>query len=462
MGSVLTISMLVLTALTIIFGALFGLIRGSRRALLRLGLVVLCLVLAFAFRNIVTEKIYNAEITIETGSTGDVEGTEETEDAESTEPTTETISIAIWINNMLGAEAEELGLTDLAVPLVKTALNIVVFLILFGAFEFLSWAIVFPICQIFVKPKVVTEAPSSEDELPKTKRKYHRLAGAGIGLVQGLIVALCVCVLLTGMVVQSNKLLNAVSDMSSSNSGESSEEMLPPEGGEPSNEMIPSEVIEMIDNYLQSGIGKVYNSKAANKFVSLISSTKIDGEKKTLPGQVDALTKLLQLIGKMEELGNADMGNMFKPGSDSSPQTIRDFFYGLDEIVNGEGTTDETKKTINKAISNFAKSMGEQFGLPIDVSHMDFTDIDFRNEGDLLSDLYDYSQSETVTKEDIEDIIDKVTKSDLVLPILANADVNLGEALSDEQLEQVEDILDGLDNVDESKMDIIRKLFGLD
>lgn len=462
MGSVLTISMLVLTALTIFFGALFGLIRGSRRALLRLGLVVLCLVLAFAFRNIVTEKIYNAEITIETGSTGDVEGTEENEDAESTEPTTATISIAIWINNMLGAEAEELGLTDLAVPLVKTALNIVVFLILFGAFEFVSWAIVFPICKIFVKPKVVTEAPASEDELPKTKRKYHRLAGAGIGLVQGLIVALCVCVLLTGMVVQSNKLLNAVSDMSSSNSGESSEEMLPPEGGEPSNEMIPSEVIEMIDNYLQSGIGKVYNSKAANKFVSLISSTKIDGEKKTLPGQVDALTKLLQLISKMEELGNADMGNMFKPGSDSSPQTIRDFFYGLDEIVNGEGTTDETKKTINKAISNFAKSIGEQFGLPIDVSNMDFTDIDFRNEGDLLSDLYDYSQSETVTKEDIEDIIDKVTKSDLVLPILANADVNLGEALSDEQLEQVEDILDGLDNVDESKMDIIRKLFGLD
>lgn len=441
MNNLLTILMVVFTLVPIAIGLLLGLLRGWRRATLRLGLVLLSLILAFALRNVVTNRLFNAEFTIEG----------------------ETFSFVTLISGILGEDMAAMGLTDVIIPLAKTLSNIISFLILFDVFLFITWAIVFPICQIFVKPKVIKDVSVGEDgQKVKVVKKYGRLGGMGIGALQGFIVAAVVCVLLTGVLVQTNKVMVAAQDLMPSESVET----LPDEdlghddmfGGD----FADIDVNAIFDNYLQSGTGKFYNTKAAQGIVSLVSSTKIDGEKKTLPGQIDAITTLLKMIGKLEDIQDVDFDAILSGEDPNGSQTIRDIFYGLDDLIHGEGVTDETKETINNVVGSLAGNLGNQFDLPIDLSGMDFTDIDFKSEGDLIADLIDYTKSETVTEEDVQNILEKVVKSELVLPILDNSGVDIGERLNEDQRDTVEEIIDGLQNIDADKLAMIRRIFGLD
>lgn len=440
MGSILALSITVLTILSVVFGLLLGLLRGWRRAALRLGLIILSIILAFAFRNLVTNTILDYEFTLNTSSG------------------VETFTVASYLSAVMGSYMEGVDVASLVLPLIKTLLNVIVFLMLFGVLEFVTW-IVFAICKIFVKPKEVKVVNETENgQEVKTVKKPYRLIGAGIGALQGFIVVVCVCVLLTGVIAQSNKIIVAANDLMPS--GEESADVVSGEESDDISETLGFDPTEIFDNYLQSGIGKFYNTKPAQGIVTLVSKTKIDGETKTLTGQVDAFATMLKFAGKLGSMDD-DLGNIFDAENENAAENIRDFFYELDDLIHGDGVTDETRKTINKAIGSLAESFGDQFDLPIDLTDMDFTDIDFKNEGDLIADLVDYSKSENVTKDEVEDILDKVSKSELVLPILDNSNINLGEKLSDSQLEQVEEILDSMEGVNEDKMEAMRRIFGL-
>ena len=59
MEGMLSLAILALTAVALFFGAIFGLVRGRNRAILRLVLIILCIVASIALRSTVVEFLMN-------------------------------------------------------------------------------------------------------------------------------------------------------------------------------------------------------------------------------------------------------------------------------------------------------------------------------------------------------------------------------------------------------------------
>lgn len=386
----LDLYILIVTIVTVAVGLLLGLMRGSRRAVLRLLLVLLCVVGAYFLKDVVTNALLQLNIQGQT---------------------LEQIIIGI-----LPAEIQ--SMSDVAMPLVTVIVSVLSFLLCFSALLFVTWAILFPILKIFVK---------------KGKKK-HAFVGGIVGAVQGVAVAFVMCVILNGLFVNIGNVMAAMENeqqpettasvifLATETDGSSSG------GNQPPDEKL-QQLMSALSEYKESSISKMY-SKIGGKAFDLVASVKMtneDGEveKVTLKGQIDAVSGLLKLAKNADKLQNINFGT---DGIVGCSDSIKEVFDLLDDI--NRDLSDESRKTLNRIVESVAENMLPP-DLPIDVTVIDFTTVDFAQEGQIITDLSAYaSKTDAITEQDAEDIVQKVTESNLIIPLLTSTgdiDLKLGE-----------------------------------
>lgn len=429
------------TGLALLLGVILGAIRGSRRAVLRLVLIFVCVLVAFFLKDLLTDKVLGATITNSEGA---------------------TLTVQEFIVSSLPEEMRELG-DSVVVPLVRVIIGIVLFLSAFLALQIVSWIIVYPICKLFVKKGA----------------KKHAGVGALTGLVQGVAVALCICVPLTGLMVQANRIIPMMEDLSGASQGmanvDSKQYLLTEEPGDPSGsagEVVPAEIKEMLAGFENSLIGKFYGETCRPVF-TLISEVKVaneDGTSKkiTLGGQIDALQAMVdiakQLMASTEVLQNMDFSQL------DSFSDLKDVFSALDGLKNG--LTDEAKATINAVVSAAIDIIPVPEDAPEEIQGFigsvkdvlkdtDFTDVEFVQELEIVESLGETLQKgEEVTVEDLSSAINSLSESTLILPILEGVSPDLG--LDESTKGHIEEVLDQLpESTDAETVDVLKKLLGI-
>jgi len=382
---------------------------------------LLCVVAAFFLKDGVTEKAMATEIDGQT--------------------ITQMISGAL--------PAEMASATEIVVPIIKALMNVMSFLLIFGVLQFLSWAIIYPICKIFVKKG----------------EKKHGLVGGIIGTVQGVAVAFVMCVLLNGLFFNIGKVADTANSLGDSAGSVTASAVMSEgieEGGDASQQppqQTAEDSLQIFIDYQNSGICGIYN-KVGNGVFNLVARTSVvdetTQEKKviTLAGQLDALKGVADMAKEMQAIQNID----FQNGIKGSANDIKAIFDKLDVI--NKGLSDESKDTINTLVQTVA----DGFELPVDLSVIDFKEIDFASEGEIITNLAEYSDKDpqTLTATDAENIVQQVVESNLILPLLeSNNDLDL--KLPEAQKAMAKDKIDELkeQGVAGSKINSLMNIFGL-
>ncbi len=429
----IALGIVAMTIVPIVFGILLGLFRGWRRSLLRFGLIIVSLILAFAFCGMMAKTILNINVQGQT--------------------------LGEYISEMIKDAAQGVDISNLASALVESIIKIASFLLLFGLLMFLTWAVVFPICNIFVKPYKDSEG----------KVKKRRLIGAGIGAVQGLIVGFAVCIVLSGLCFQTGRIGEVADKLADLNIGGSSVTASSEPTSSGSNEAAAmSDVLKVFEEYKSTSTGKFYNSLSAPfDMISRVETVGSNNEtrKVTLSGTVDALDGIVKLAGKLsdvqQKVKDLDINQKLESGEEIDFKDLKDTFKELDQIKGD--LSDEAKETIKDTLS----AVSDSLDLPVDLdfSSLDLDELNFEQEGDTLESLFNYSQQkEEIKEEDAKEVVEKVLESQIVMSVLESSDINVDEVLNEEQKDVVEDALDQLEeegDIDQEKIDALRKLLGL-
>lgn len=432
MNNYLELGIWAITGIALVLSIIMGLARGGRRATLRLVLVFVCAVATFLLKGIVTDTVMTMNITINDTTT----------------------TIQQYVLEMLPEEMQQLG-ESVVLPLVSMIINVVVFLALFWALKLLSWIILYPICKIFVKKGA----------------KKHAGFGALIGLVQGVVIALCFCVPISGMVVQMNKVVPIVEQLGAT---EANVEQSDTDGEDGSGEssIIPEEIEQMMSDYEQSAIGTFYG-KTCQPLFDLICKVKIQAEDGTsrdvtLSGQIEALDAMLKIVNEVSEttdiLGEIDFSDL-KSFSD-----LKETFEKLDAIT--EDLPDEAKSTINEVIAAAIDMVPVPDDAEDSVKDMvtevkevlknsDFTDIKFTKELEIIENLTTtIDKGEAISVEDISATINSVSESELLIPVLDSIDTSL--TLDPTTVERLEKVFAELpEDTNQETVSTLKKLLGL-
>ena len=438
MENYLILIIAVLTFVPIVLGILLGLLRGSRRSLLRLILIVLCVVLAFVLCGPLSKSVLNAEVTQHVGD-------EEVE---------EVVTLQEYLENMLGEDMKDLSVY--VVPLVQSIAKVMLFLMLFLVFQLLSWAIVYPLCKLFVKPKRV------KDSSGHTRRKKRRLLGAAIGLVQGVVVALCLCVIVNGFFAAANELTQISAGMAEMTDG--TEEQQPElamqaeaeDGTEDGTENALVDLKPMFEEYDQSVFGKLYNSIGSKPFTLISKVTTEDGKTVTLTGQLEAFHGLVDIGKEFIKLTDLNYNNLY---ADNNLQKLTDILNNVESIK--EGLSEEAGDTVEGMLTILGDKMG------IDMKK--FYNINFSEEAAAFKKLSEYkdkdfsSMSPEEVKAAAKDLVGDLSKSELLLDLLADQDIDIGNGLDDAQRDEVDSTLQEMvqsGELDDATANRMRDIFG--
>ena len=424
----ITVVITALTIIPIVFGALLGLLRGSRRALLRLVLVMVSIGLALALYGVVSTAVMNVQIDALGGSVVNY-------------------LHDIIMNSMSDSMSENMinGMSEFATNLAQSLLQLIVFLLLFFVTWLLTWAILYPLCKLFVK---------------KGKRP-HRLIGLAVGAVQGVLVAACVCIVLSGLLIQTNNVMVAGNNLMDimGDVGETrsvSEESAESSDGKSMGML--GDILNMAGDYSQSGLANMYDS-IGGKLFARISQVKVDEETTiTLPGQVEAVCGLADMAGELVNLQGVNFNDFL---TEANIQKLDGIFTELNNIK--VRMSDEARNTVNKLMKIVGKEMG------VDLSNLEkIAHIDFKKEGEIFARLYDYKTKDIsqFTEQDVETILRDMAQSEIILDVLQQQnDVNLNSQIKEEaHVQMVTDIIHGMeadDDISQEKIDALKHIFGI-
>ena len=294
----ISLGLLVLTALFIGFGALWGLIRGRNRAILRLVIIVLCLVVALVARGTVVDVLFDMDVG-------------------------EGLTLKETIEQTLTSEDMSLppSTLNLVFALVEIIAGLVVFLLSFILLGIVS-IVLFWILKLFVKKG----------------EKKRAGAGALVGAIQGALVAFVICAPVTGLLVQTNKLASLDFEIGE---GQTIADVFAPLG---------------LEEATHSGIGKFYDTTGGWFFDVLSTTQDEDGNKVSLGSTVDVVTTVVEVADtftgvteSMEALTkeNATVEERID-AMNNMGQALKDAGASMDTL--GE----EAKKMINDVVSSVA------------------------------------------------------------------------------------------------------------
>ena len=451
----ISLIMLILGLIGILFGFLYGLRRGFSKSVVRLILILISLVIAFYSRTSYTETLID-NLLID-GKTIAELITESFSDIGSPEATQSIVNIVLNI--------------------IKMTTQIFVFIITFFILRVFSmiiyWIITIIINSInkektikvikkdinslnkgkhskFVKEinedyallndenlnekqrnNITYRIAKNEKKLMKKviKRNKKKWLGSLVGLVQGTIIVICVAGPLNGLITNVGGLIETLSTVEIDGSKILEEDMI-----EPFEEL-------GIFTYKDSTISKVYTYASDGLYKEMSKITNEDGSAINIKSQIEAIDGGVKMVDAVSKLTNLDMENGL---TENVKNELVEIFNDLDSIKND--MSQESIEQLDNLIKDAVTPMLDEYAqdLPIDLDKIDFTDVNFAKEGEVIDSLYDLIESSTdLTEEEIlEEAITNLSQSTLVLPIATQIIDNLAEedkpTFTDEQKETIE------------------------
>ena len=481
---IISLVMLILGAIGILGGFLFGRKRGLTKATVRLVLVGISALLAFLMRETITETVLNTPI----------------EDGKSI--------LELLTEGMIsGDDAETMkGFVTIITNVFTMILQIFSFIITFISLRILTiipYWIIAGIIKSSNKRKlrriIRTDVESVEqgrklnrkqrklleavkidqellagDDLDKktTRRTKKHLAknekklvkktvkrdrkkwlGSLVGILQGALVVICVVAPISGLIANLSSLVKSLSEL----------EM----DGEKLLDQETSEMLEEIGVtvYAESTVAKVYDVAGGWLYRTLSTIENEDGTTTNIESQIEAVDGGVKMVDAVTKLTELNMENGF---DENAKDQLVDIFNELDTIKNdmSEESVQELDRLMKEALTPMLGEAAEE--LPIDLEKINFADVDFGKEGEVISSFYDLyietENSEEINEDElVEDVITTLSESTLILPILSQVVEDLPEedkpSFSEEEQAKIEDILDNLEN--KENIDEIKALFGI-
>lgn len=411
-SSIFLLSILGITIFNVIYSAFLGIIRGRNRALLRLILVVLSIILAFLLKNKLVEVIMNLDI--------------------------KGASFKETLLGLIGGEdAIPEKMLGLVLGLIEVAVSVLAFYSIFSVLLFVTWIIVFPICKIFIKKGI----------------KVGRLLGLVFGIIQGAIMAFVFCAPITGLAINVNKLSKTQVD---------GEDMF----------VIPAEV--GIETYCDSQVANFYYN-AGGWFFDMLTTTKTEENGEVSIGDMtDAVVTIIGVIDKVsllgEEISNITNGDTTplsqKDSLDALGATLIEMGNILDEM------SPEAKEIINnlvEIVKDVLKEQSEVEELPVEIEtfldSFNTNDIDLVAAGEALTSMSSclektnpsLDNDQPITQEEVDKIITGLEKNPFILTVLSNNGVPQVLDVTGEEAQMFEDAIENSSLTDEEK-DILRQM----
>lgn len=440
----LSLIFLGVTAFIMLVSIIMGMVRGTGRSLVRLALVVFSAVAALLIFRKITDILlpYLMNITFQG-------------------QTVEAFLTAMFADMDFAKEKVD--------QLISIIIGVIVYLIVFGLLQFLTWLIIFPIIKIFVKKS-------------KKVRKASTLVGGAIGIVQAVVIIFAFVMPLMGFV---GSLGNAMAiEMPEQVSGgemtasvgsfekyaisdrtitvktygiAAADATATASGGIDLNGIIDFEA------YQKSKLCE-FIDKINGKYYARISSIKVGEDTYTLNGQIETIDSLVKMANKVTRTINNVKNSVSGIEGESSDklttgtvEEVKNLFSELGNMQNE--MSDEAKKSTSKLIKDAAASLGESFSIDLDLSNVDVMETDFNMEAKIMDDVYNYQESGEV---DINEVVKDLSDSTLILPVLENSGVTV--PTNEEQKAEVESAIADLEkegNADAATIAKIKKLFGL-
>ena len=430
--------MLVLGCVGIFSGFLFGLSRGLFKSTVRLIIIVVCALLAFVLKEKITNEIVNYPI---------VEGQS---------------LLELLTGSISGENAESMkGLMEVVANIVRMVLQVLVFILTFVVLRTVSMIVYWVVTGIItsIHNKSSKRSYSSEnyetltDEEKKALKKKDkvrgRLPGALVGLAQAIIVISCVLGPLNGLIVNASSIIKSLSEL----------EM----NGSP---VIGEDLVDTFDDlglmtYDDSTVCKVYSITGNVVYEKVATIKDKNGRVINIQTQIEAIDGGIKMVNSVLELTNVDLSNGL---TDDTVDELVDVFKELDTIKND--MSDESVEELNKIVKDALTPMLDDVSeLPINLDEIDFEDVDFAKEGEVIETLYDMMEKaesgESIDKDGaLEEVITTLSDSTLILPVLSQIDTENTINLSAEDKNKVKDIIDNLPN--QENADKLKDLFGIE
>ena len=356
--SYINLGIIGLTIIALLFGTLFGMSRGRNRAILRLILIVGSIIGAIFLRETISEIIMN----IETG-----EG---------------TVAEMITASMTEGEEALPESMQTLMLAMIEIMFGLVSYFIAFFALRFISWIIIYPICKIFVKKG----------------EKKRRGAGAIIGLVQGIVIAIAVVVPLNGLAGEFSKF--------------------------PSDEMaIPAEV--GLEDYNTSGTYKVYDTIGGWYYDILTTVKTKDGKEINLSATCSAFGSMVEVGTGVGQMGEA-MDNLNTSGT-TDQEKVDSLRKASDTLANAskslENLDENSKEMLNDILVDLKDMIGSEGGSTEAFEDISLEKLNVESVAECLGSLATYIEkteitAEEVTQEDVDKIVNGLANSEFAVDLL--------------------------------------------
>ena len=407
----LTTIILLLTAVFLVLGFLLGFLRGFNRSVLRALLVIASLVLAFAFRGVVTNILMGLDI-----------GGQTLKDS----------LVSAFSDGSLPA-----SLQNLVMVLVEIMIGIVAFLAVFFVLCFITWLIVFPILKIFVRKGV----------------HKRRILGAVVGVLQGFVMAFAFCAPVTGLVVQVDKISQLELE------------------GKPVIE-IPAEI--GIPEYIESAPGKFYNSIGGWFFDMLSSGQTEDGKNLSVEDAVSIVVTVGDIANSVTEVENS-MNVMTQEGATPQQRvdamdSLGDSLIAIGESIND--LSDDAKEIVNDVVSSIKDMAGGDLDPAIEeaLNDFDIEQIDIAAAGEAMKGISSYIKKTSdefedqgeVVQADVDKIIGGLADNPLILSMVTQGEeVPTMIEIEDEDHKQLFTNAINETTLDADDKDALKKLFGI-
>ena len=317
------------------------------------------------------------------------------------------------------AAAETPALAGVIESLAELIIGVVLFILVFLVFKFIT-VIIFGILKIFV---------------PKT----GRLIGMIVGLIQGALIAFCVCAPINGLLVDVAKLSDL--DM-----------------GDMADTSTVQEIGEGAKAYAEGSVSKMYTAVGDGFYKALTAKVNEKGDTLYFSDYVDAAVSSAKLTGVFSSVAELDMSAGLTA---DNRDAIQQMFKDLDAITAEMG--ENAAEVVNEIVSAVVNDFGEE--LPESVKGVledfDMTAISFEKEGEIVMELYDFLENEE-SETTVTDMVNSLAESDVILPvvesILAEEETHL-EIADEATKAEVSAAIEGV--ADPAVREQLKNLFGL-
>ena len=388
----LSLALLGISAFFIVFGVLFGILRGFFRSVVRFVSLAVGLAAAWILRPQYIAYAYRLNI--------------------------HGWTLQGFLDDLCGKAG---SFSAVAAPILEILVGVILFVLAFFVMQLLT-ELIFLCIGFFISKK-------------------KRGLGALVGLVQGLVIALCVCIPINGLILDAHKVLEIEID------------------GKPIvSEEVNTKLLDAGVDFeaYENGIACRLFSTIGGGFYRVLSTGKnADGKEVSLADYVSAAIAAAEIAEELSTLGDLDFSaGMTKDNYDA----VMELCQNLNQIKGDMG--EEAKHALNDMIGAASDILGDEASTATKqfLETFDITTVDFEAEGELLTDLYEYT--EQTGEVSATDLVEDLAKSDLCLPVLENLTKDQPLELPDSVKDEVKNAIENLE--DATAKEVLSKVFVLD